>query len=350
MDKPDPNLMRLAARREDGEFVSLRPRSFDEFAGQGDVVRNLRVMIAAAKLRNDPLEHLLFSGPPGLGKTTLAHLIAAEMGTSILVSSGPILEIPGDLVGILTKLRHGQVLFIDEIHRLRKPVEEILYSAMEDYRAEWVTGTGPGGAAQISLPLERFTLIGATTRSGLLSAPLRDRFGGLFHLEFYQPDELALILERAAPALGIGIEPEARLHLAQHSRGTPRIALRLLRRIRDFAQLKGETSISLLACSEALGQLGIGELGLDKMDRAILDAVIRRFGGGPVGLDTLAAVFHEERDVLAEVHEPYLLKLGLLQKSPRGRIATTSAYQYLGINAPESAAAPLFAEPMAEDE
>jgi len=339
--------MRIAARREDGEFVTLRPRSFDDFAGQGDVVRNLKVMIGAAKLRGEPLEHLLFSGPPGLGKTTLAHLIAAEMGSSILVSSGPILEIPGDVVGIMTKLRRGQVLFIDEIHRLRRPVEEILYAAMEDFRAEWVTGTGPGGATQISLPLERFTLIGATTRSGLLSAPLRDRFGGLFHLEFYQPAELATIIGRAAPALGMSITDDARIYLAEHSRGTPRIALRLLRRIRDFVQIKGEAGIALGECQHALEQLGIGTLGLDRMDRAILDAVITRFGGGPVGLDTLAAVFHEERDVLAEVHEPYLLKLGLLQKTPRGRVATAGAYLYLGMKPPAgvNAPVPLFEEP-----
>jgi holliday junction DNA helicase RuvB len=336
--------MRLAARRGDNDMLAYRPAGFSEFAGQTEVVRNLRVMIEAARQREEPLEHLLFSGPPGLGKTTLAHLIANEMGASIMVSSGPILEIPGDLVGILTKLRRGQILFIDEIHRLRRPIEEILYSAMEDFRAEWVTGTGPGGATQISLPLERFTLIGATTRSGLLSAPLRDRFGGLFHLEFYTSQELTQIIARVAPRLGIELDDAARLHLAEHSRGTPRIALRLLRRIRDYAQLDGSAEVGRELCATALEQLGIGALGLDRMDRALLDAVINRFGGGPVGLDTLAAVFNEERDVLAEVHEPYLMKIGFLQRTPRGRIATAGAYIYLGLKPPIDAPSPLFEE------
>ena len=348
MDTPDDSLVRSAYRRDDGELMTLRPSSFDEFAGQADVVRNLQVMIQAAALREEPLEHLLFSGPPGLGKTTLAHLIAAELNAGLMVSSGPILEIPGDLVGILTKLKRGQVLFIDEIHRLRRPIEEILYGAMEDFRAEWVAGSGPGGAQQITLKLEKFTLIGATTRSGLLSAPLRDRFGATFHVGFYTADELAIILARASRLLGVEVDDQARSHLADHSRGTPRIALRLLRRIRDYAQVEGASRVTLSVCENALGQLGIGPLGLDKMDRAILETIITRFAGGPVGLDTLASVFHEERDVLAEVHEPYLLKLGLLQKTPRGRLATAGAYEYCGIEAPAEAAAergsPLFNE------
>lgn len=344
---------RFQARREDAEFVSLRPRRLDEFIGQSNLVSNLRVMIAAARLRGEPLEHILFSGPPGLGKTTLAHLIAAEMETSLAVSAGPLLERPGDLVAILSGLAPGQVLFIDEIHRLPRGVEETLYSAMEDFRVDIVTGTGPG-ARTISLPLERFTLLGATTRSGLLSAPLRDRFGVLFHLEFYQPEELAAIIARAAPALGMHVEPAAQLHLASHSRGTPRIALRLLRRMRDFAQVRGSDMIDLPGCVEGLKSLGISELGLDQMDRDILQAIISRFAGGPVGLDTLAAVFHEERDVLAEVHEPFLLKIGLLMKTPRGRMATMRAYEYFGLAAPKGLAetvqnASLFDSPAAED-
>jgi Holliday junction DNA helicase RuvB len=329
----DPLVMRLAMRREDGELVSLRPRNFAEFTGQTDVVSNLKMMVEAARLRAEPLEHLLFSGPPGLGKTTLAHLIAVEMETTLTATSGPLLERPGDLVAIISSLTRGQILFIDEIHRIPRPVEETLYSAMEDFRVDIVTGTGPG-ARTITLTLERFTLLGATTRSGLLSAPLRDRFGALFQMEFYSPAELALIIERAAPQLGIEIDAPARLYLAEHSRGTPRIALRLLRRIRDYAQVNGIELIDAEVCSAGLTQIGIGPSGLDKMDRAILETIIERFDGGPVGLDTLAAVFHEERDVLAEVHEPYLLKMGFLQKTPRGRLATARAYEYCGVEPP----------------
>jgi Holliday junction DNA helicase RuvB len=343
MDGDSPAVKDLAARREDGEFVSLRPRGFAEFAGQQEVVTNLKMMIEAARLRAEPLEHLLFSGPPGLGKTTLAHLIAAEMGAGLTASSGPLLERPGDLVAILSNLAEGEVIFIDEVHRLPRPVEETLYGAMEDFKVDIVTGTGPG-ARTITLPLARFTLLAATTRSGLLSAPLRDRFGALFHLEFYQSAELATIIERAAGALGIAIDEPARLHLAEHSRGTPRIALRLLRRVRDYAQVSGADGIGRPVCEAALTQLGIGPLGLDRMDRSIIETVIERFGGGPVGLDTLSAVFHEERDVLAEVHEPYLLKLGLLQKTPRGRMATKRAYEYCGLKPPAGEGGPLFEE------
>lgn len=347
MDSGDPNLMGLNMRREDGEFASLRPRTFDGFAGQQHVVDNLKLMIAAARQRGEPLEHLLFSGPPGLGKTTLAHLISGEMETTLTATSGPLLERPGDLVAIISNLAEGEVLFVDEIHRLARPVEETLYSAMEDFKVDIITGSGPG-ARTITLALKRFTLLGATTRSGLLSAPLRDRFGALFHLEFYQPEELAIIIARAASSLGMEISSDGRLHLARHSRGTPRIALRLLRRVRDYAQVHGASEVSAAICGDALRQLGIGPLGLDKMDRAILKAVTTRFGGGPVGLDTLAAVFHEERDVLAEVHEPYLLKLGLLMKTPRGRVATGRTYEYLGLPVPQDGSsgpsAPLFDE------
>lgn len=336
--------MRPPAKREDGDFVSLRPRDFSEFIGQSGIVRNLKVMLEAARMRSEALEHLLFSGPPGLGKTTLAHLIASEMGAGLVASSGPLMERPGDLVAILSNMQQGQVFFLDEIHRLPRNVEETLYSAMEDFKVDIVTGTGPG-ARTITLPLQRFTLIGATTRSGLLSAPLRDRFGGLFHLEFYEPAELAQVIARAAAMLKLKVSDDARLHLAAHSRGTPRIALRLLKRVRDYAQVAGAASVDLALCERALTELGISELGLDRLDRAILEAVIHRFGGGPVGLDTLAAVFHEERDVLAEVHEPFLLKTGLLQKTPRGRIATGLAYQYFGLKLPDGTnIAPLFSD------
>jgi holliday junction DNA helicase RuvB len=344
MDYDNTTVMRYQDRGDDAEFVSLRPQSLDDFVGQRDLVGNLKVMIAAARMRGEPLEHILFSGPPGLGKTTLANLISNEMSTRLVTSSGPLLERPGDLVAILSSLEAGDVLFIDEIHRLPRGVEETLYSAMEDFRVDIVTGTGPG-ARTISLPLSRFTLLGATTRSGLLSAPLRDRFGVLFHLEFYEPDELGRIIGRAAPALDIAIDEDARLLLADHSRGTPRIALRMLRRMRDFAQVQGEQNITLDISRGGLKQLGIGELGLDRMDRSILRVIIDRFAGGPVGIDTLAAIMHEEKDVLTDVHEPYLLKIGFLQKTVRGRVATARAYEYFGlqvVHAAGKADGPLF--------
>ncbi|MCB1217565.1 Holliday junction branch migration DNA helicase RuvB [bacterium] len=342
MPDDGPRMMNLSALRGDAEFNSLRPTRFADFAGQRQVVDNLSVMIDAARIRQEPVEHILFSGPPGLGKTTLAHLIANEMETTLVASSGPLMDKPGDLVAILSSLGSGQVFFLDEIHRLPRTVEETLYSAMEDYKVDIVTGSGPG-ARTITLPLERFTLVGATTRSGMLSAPLRDRFGGQFHLEFYTPEELAAIVSRATAGMDLEIDDDARLFLAAHSRGTPRIALRLLRRVRDFVQVSGEVRITAARAREALERIGIGKLGLDRMDREILAAIIQRFGGGPVGLETLSAVFHEEKDVLAEVHEPYMLKLGLLARTPRGRVATARAYEYLGLAVPQDLPeAPLF--------
>jgi Holliday junction DNA helicase RuvB len=335
----EPEMTSYSEHHEDYEFVSLRPQRLDDFVGQADLVGNLKVMIAAARMRGEPLEHILFAGPPGLGKTTLANLISNEMSTRLVTSSGPLLERPGDLVAILSSLDAGDVLFIDEIHRMPRGVEETLYSAMEDFRVDIVTGTGPG-ARTISLPLNRFTLLGATTRSGLLSAPLRDRFGVNFHLEFYEPEELARIIGRAAPALDIAIDDQARQLLAEHSRGTPRIALRMLRRMRDFAQVQGEGTITHAISAGGLKQLGIGELGLDRMDKAILRVIMDRFEGGPVGIDTLSAIMHEERDVLTDVHEPYLLKIGLLRKTQRGRVATSRAYEYFGLPAPRENAEP----------
>ncbi|MCB1187477.1 Holliday junction branch migration DNA helicase RuvB [bacterium] len=342
MPDDGPRMMNLSALRGDSEFNSLRPQRFADFAGQKQVVDNLSVMIDAARIRQEPVEHILFSGPPGLGKTTLAHLIANEMQTTLVASSGPLMDKPGDLVAILSSLSTGQVFFLDEIHRLPRTVEETLYSAMEDFKVDIVTGSGPG-ARTITLPLERFTLVGATTRSGMLSAPLRDRFGGQFHLEFYTPEELATIISRATAGMELEIDDKARLFLAAHSRGTPRIALRLLRRVRDFVQVSGEVRITEQSARDALERIGIGALGLDRMDREILAAIIQRFSGGPVGLETLSAVFHEEKDVLAEVHEPYMLKLGLLARTPRGRVATARAYEYLGLAVPKDLpAAPLF--------
>jgi Holliday junction DNA helicase RuvB len=321
----------LDPRAELGEpqLRTLRPRTLEEFVGQKKVKERLKVYIQAAKARGEPLDHVLLLSPPGLGKTTLAHIIAHEMGVKIKVSSGPALERPGDLAAILTHLSPGDILFVDEIHRLRPQVEEILYPAMEDWKLPIVLGEGPH-ARCIELPLAPFTLIGATTREGLLTTPLRDRFEVVFRLDFYRPEELAEILVRAAQRLGIGIETEAAWELAQRARGTPRIALRLLRRARDVAQVQGLSTITHGVAQETLRMLGIDEEGLDELDRRILEVMIDRFDGGPVGLETLSAALGEDPETISELYEPYLIALGFIRKTPQGRVATERAYAHLG--------------------
>ncbi len=309
--------------------LSLRPRGFDDFVGQSAVKDNLKVFAEAARRRGEPVDHLLFCGPPGLGKTSLAHIIAQEMHSGIHVTSGPALERKGDLAGILTNLGPSEVLFIDEIHRLSPAVEEILYPAMEDYRIDLVYGDGPH-ARTLTMSLNRFTLVGATTRTGLLSSPLRDRFGYVARLDFYEPAELAQILTRSAEILGIGLDVEGANEISRRARGTPRIANRLLRRVRDFAEVDGRDRIDLEIASSALTRLDIDDRGFDVMDRKLLSAIVDKFDGGPVGLDTLAAACSENSQTLEEVYEPYLIQQGFLQRTPRGRVATPRAFAHLG--------------------
>lgn len=317
------------AEAAEPQLRALRPQTLAEFVGQEKIKERLRVYIQAAKARGEPLDHVLLLSPPGLGKTTLAHIIAHEMGVQIKVSSGPALERPGDLAAILTHLAPGDILFVDEIHRLHPKVEEILYPAMEDWKLPIVLGEGPH-ARCIELPLAPFTLIGATTREGLLTTPLRDRFEVVFRLEFYRPEELAEILRRAAPKLGVEITADAAQELGARARGTPRIALRLLRRARDVAQVQGLSTITLAVARETLRMLGIDEAGLDELDRRILAVMIERFEGGPVGLETLSAALGEDPETIAELYEPYLIALGFIRKTPQGRVATERAYTHLG--------------------
>ena len=314
---------------DDGE-VSLRPKLLREYTGQEKAKRNLEVYIEAAKRRNEPLDHVLLYGPPGLGKTTLAGVIANEMGVTMRVTSGPAIEKTGDLVALLTNMNPGDVLFIDEIHRLNRTVEEILYPAMEDYAIDIIIGKGPS-ANSIRLDLPRFTLIGATTRAGQLSSPLRDRFGVSLRLELYTTQELARIVTRSASLLGMPIEPDGAEEIASRSRGTPRIANRMLRRVRDFAQVLNDGVITRAAASQALERLEVDPLGLDAIDRRMLTAIIRQYGGGPVGLETLAATIGEEAITLEDVYEPYLMQIGFLIRTPRGRCVTRLAYEHLHI-------------------
>ncbi len=314
---------------EDTE-VTLRPKTLAEYVGQEKAKDNLSIYIKAAKQRHESLDHVLLYGPPGLGKTTLSGIIAREMGVNLRVTSGPAIEKQGDLVAILTSLNEGDVLFIDEIHRLSRNVEEILYPAMEDFSLDIILGKGPS-ARSIRLDVPHFTLVGATTRSGQLTAPLRDRFGVLLRLELYSPEELAQIVTRSAGILGIDIEPEGALEIASRSRGTPRIANRLLRRVRDIAQVEYNGVITEEVAANALRRFEIDELGLDDFDRKMLEAIIKNYGGGPVGLDTLAAAVGEEAITIEDVYEPYLMQIGFLSRTPRGRCATPAAYAHLGL-------------------
>lgn len=325
----------VASPNEDAIERALRPKDLEEYVGQAKAREQLEIFIGAARKRGEALDHVLLFGPPGLGKTTLSHIIATELGVNLRQTSGPVLEKPKDLAAILTNLERHDVLFIDEIHRLSPVVEEILYPALEDYQIDIMIGEGPA-ARSIKLDLQPFTLVGATTRAGMLTNPLRDRFGIVTRLEFYSAEELLRIVTRSAGLLGAPIDPEGAMEVARRSRGTPRIANRLLRRVRDYAEVKGTGRITREMADKALAMLDVDPLGFDVMDRKLLEAIIHRFDGGPVGLDNLAAAIGEERETIEDVIEPYLIQQGFLQRTPRGRIATASAFRHLGLQAPTS--------------
>jgi Holliday junction DNA helicase RuvB len=322
----------VSAEMKESELItdiSLRPKNLDEYVGQEKAKENLKVFMAAAINRNEPLDHVLLYGPPGLGKTTLAFIIASEMGVNVRVTSGPAIERPGDLASILTNLNTGDVLFIDEVHRLTSSVEEVLYPAMEDFALDIIIGKGPS-ARTLRLDLPRFTLVGATTRAGMLTSPLRDRFGVIHRLQMYTPEELSMIVKRSAGILNVPIDDDAAIEIASRSRGTPRVANRLLKRIRDFAEVEGTGRVTLGAAKHGLDMLEVDEMGLDGVDKNILETIINKFGGGPVGLDTLCAATNEERITIEDVYEPYLIQLGFINKTPRGRVATKLAFAHLG--------------------